>query len=93
MFWPLAKPAMITVGIITFMAQWNEVLWPMMVIKKQAMMTMPQMVTMFSMGGQAGGDLGVELAASMLLVLPIVIAYVCFQKHFIEGIASSGIKG
>lgn len=92
-FWPLSKPAMITVGIITFMAQWNEVLWPMMVVREAEMMTMPQMVTMFSVGGQAGGELGVELAASMLLVLPIVIAYCFFQKHFIEGIASSGIKG
>ncbi len=92
-FWPLAKPAMITVGIITFMASWNEVLWPMMVVRDQNMMTMPQMITMFSVGGQAGGQLGVEFAASMLLVLPIVMAYVFFQKYFIEGIASTGIKG
>lgn len=92
-FWPLSKPAMVTVGIITFMNTWNEVLWPMMVIRKQTMMTMPQMITMFAVGGQAGGELGVELAASMLLVIPIVVAYVFFQRFFIEGIASSGIKG
>ncbi len=92
-FWPLSKPAMITVGIITFMGSWNEVLWPMMVVRKTTMMTLPQMVTMFSVGGQAGGELGVELAASMVLVLPIVLAYVFFQKYFIEGIAASGIKG
>jgi multiple sugar transport system permease protein len=92
-FWPLSKPAMVTVGIVTFMASWNEVLWPMMVIREQQMMTMPQMITMFSVGGQAGGELGVELAASMILVLPIAAAYAFFQRYFIEGIATAGIKG
>ncbi len=92
-FWPLSKPAMITVGIITFMASWNEVLWPMMVVRKQSMMTMPQMLTLFSVGGQAESQWGVEMAAAMILVVPIVAAYVFFQKYFIEGIASSGIKG
>ena len=92
-FWPLSKPAMVTVGIVTFMGSWNEVLWPMMVIRQQNMMTMPQMITMFSVGGQAGGEMGVELAASMILVIPIVLAYSFFQKYFIEGIATTGIKG
>jgi multiple sugar transport system permease protein len=92
-FWPLSKPAMVTVGLITFMNSWNEVLWPMMVVRRQEMMTMPQMVTMFSVGGQSGGALGVEMAASMLLIIPILAAYVFFQRYFIEGIASTGIKG
>ncbi len=92
-FWPLSKPAMVTVGIITFMNTWNEVLWPMMVVREQTMMTMPQMIAMFAVGGQAGGEIGVELAASMFLVIPLVIAYVFFQRYFIEGIASTGIKG
>jgi len=92
-FWPLSKPAMVTVGIITFMNSWNEVLWPMMVVRRQEMMTMPQMITTFSVGGQSGGELGVEMAASMLLIIPILAAYAFFQKYFIEGIASTGIKG
>lgn len=92
-FWPLSKPAMITVGIITFMASWNEVLWPMMVVRKESMMTMPQMLTLFAVGGQAESHWGVEMAAAMILVVPILAAYVFFQKYFIEGIASSGIKG
>lgn len=92
-FIPLAKPAAVTVGIITFMNTWNEVLWPMIVIRDKEMMTMPQMIALFSKGGQAGGQLGVELAASMLLVIPILVTYLFFQKYFIESIASSGIKG
>ena len=92
-FWPLSKPAMVTVGIVTFMGAWNEVLWPLIVIRDKVMMTMPQMITLFKVGGQSGGQVAMELAAAMLLVIPILLAYLFFQRYFIEGMASSGIKG
>ena len=90
--WPLSVPALITVGILTFMTTWNEVLWPLIVIRDRAMMTMPQVVAIFHIGGQAEARLGVKLAAAMLLALPIVLAYSFFQKYFIESMATSGLK-
>jgi ABC-type glycerol-3-phosphate transport system permease component len=51
--WPNAIPALVTVGIITFMASWNEVLWPIIVIRNEELMTMPQLVTLFAVGGRA----------------------------------------
>ena len=48
--WPNAIPALVTVGIITFMASWNEVLWPLIVIRNEELMTMPKLVTLFSLG-------------------------------------------
>lgn len=92
-FWPLSRPAMVTVGIVTFMGAWNEVLWPILVVRKWEMMTMPQMLTLFTLGGKSQGQFAVELAAAMLLVMPILLAYLFFQRYFIEGIAGSGIKG
>lgn len=92
-FWPLSKPVLITVGIITFIGSWNEVLWPLIVIRKWTLMTMPQMVTLFSVGGLAGAQVAAEMAAAMLLALPVILAYCVFQKYFIESIALSGIKG
>jgi len=91
-FWPLSIPAIVTVGIITFMAVWNEVLWPMIVIHERNLMTMPQLVTIFVVGGQAEGLMGVKLAAATLLALPIIIAYSIFQRYFIESMATSGLK-
>ncbi len=90
--WPNSVPTLITVGILTFMTIWNEVLWPLIVIRESDMMTMPQLVTIFAMGGQAESQLGVQLAAATLLALPIIIAYTFFQKYFIESMATSGIK-
>ena len=91
--WPLSKPSLITVGIITFVNTWNDVLWPIIVIREQSMMTMPQMVALFAVGGQAEAQIGNILAAATLLAVPIIIAYLVFQKYFIESMATSGLKG
>jgi len=91
--WPLSKPIIITVGIITFMNTWNEALWPLIVIRNQSLMTMPQMVTIFTVGGMAESQLGVKLAASMIMALPVFVAYAFFQRYFVESIAGTGMKG
>jgi multiple sugar transport system permease protein len=57
------------------------------------MMTMPQMVTLFSVGGLAGAQVAAEMAAATMLALPVVVAYLFFQNYFIESLALSGIKG
>jgi multiple sugar transport system permease protein len=90
--YPLSKPAIMTVAILTFMGVWNDVLWPLMVIREPQLMTMPLMVTLFAVGGQAEAQLGVQLAAAMLLALPVIVAYVFLQRYLIESIASSGMK-
>ena len=91
--WPNIIPTIITVGILTFMASWNDVLWPLIVIRDENLMTMPQLVTLFAVGGRSDAQLGVKLASAVLLALPIIITYAIFQKHFIRSMASSGIKG
>lgn len=90
--WPNSLPAIITIGIITFMASWNEVLWPLIVIRDESLMTMPQLVTLFAVGGRAESQLGVKLASAVMLALPIVVAYLFFQKYFIQSMASAGLK-
>lgn len=90
--YPLSKPVIITVGIVSFMGSWNDVLWPLIVIRMQKLMTMPQMVTIFAVGGQADGQLGAQLAAATLLAVPIVLVYAFFQRYFIESMATTGLK-
>jgi ABC-type glycerol-3-phosphate transport system permease component len=89
---PNILPTIITVGILTFMNAWNDVLWPLIVIRDEHRMTMPQLVTLFAVGGRAEAQLGVKLASSVLLALPVIIAYVLFQRHFIQSMASTGLK-
>ncbi|MFH1214118.1 MAG: carbohydrate ABC transporter permease [Candidatus Neomarinimicrobiota bacterium] len=90
--YPLSKPVIITVGIVSFMSSWNDVLWPLIVIRLQKLMTLPQMVTIFAVGGQADAQLGAQLAAATLLAVPIILVYAFFQRYFIESMATTGLK-
>ncbi len=90
--WPNIKPTIITVAILTFIGSWNEVLWPLIVIRNEQLMTMPQLVTLFAVGGRADSQLGVKIAAAVLLALPVMIAFLFFQKLFIQSMASTGLK-
>lgn len=92
-FLPISLPAVVTVGIVTFMNSWNDVLWPIIVIRNQTMMTLPQLVVAFSTGGQADGLPGQQFAAAMFVVAPILVAYAFFARYFIASFATSGIKG
>jgi len=93
LIWPLSRPVVLTVGLLTFMTSWNEVLWPLMVVRERTLMTMPQIVTIFTIGGEAETQLGSLLAAATLLSLPVILAYAFFQRYFIESMASTGLKG
>lgn len=90
--WPNIKPTLVTIAILTFIGSWNEVLWPLIVIRDENLMTMPQLVTLFSVGGRADSQLGVKIAAAVLLALPVMIAFLFLQKHFIQSMASTGLK-
>ncbi|GMQ81896.1 MAG: carbohydrate ABC transporter permease [Rhodothermia bacterium] len=90
---PLSVPAIVTAGIIVFIGNWNEVLWPIIVIRQEEWMTMPQMVALFSVGGGAQSKLGPQLAAAVMLGVPIIAAYLFFQRYFISSLASTGLKG
>lgn len=91
--WPLARPTVVIVAILTFMASWNEVLWPLIVVRERSLMTMPQLVTIFVIGGEAESLLGLQLAAATLLAFPVIVSYSIFQRYFIESMSFTGVKG
>lgn len=89
---PNVLPTVVTITILTFMGLWNDALWPLIVIRDEQTMTMPQLVTLFSVGGRADAQLGVKIAAAVMLALPVMLLYLFFQKHFIRSMASTGLK-
>ena len=90
--WPNIKPTIVTVSILTFIGSWNEVLWPLIVVRNEQLMTMPQLVTLFAVGGRADSQLGVKIAAAVLLALPVMIVFIFLQRLFIQSMASTGLK-
>ena len=88
---PLCGPALATLGILTFLGSWNSFLWPLVVAQTQDRYTLPVALALFSTG-QNQTNYGLLLAGASVVVLPILIVFLIFQRRFIEGIATTGIK-
>ncbi|MDD5766596.1 MAG: carbohydrate ABC transporter permease [Candidatus Marinimicrobia bacterium] len=88
---PLAKPALATVAILTFMMTWNDFLGPLIYLSDKLKGTLALGLAMFV--GQYQTEWGVLMAASVLVMLPVIVLFFLFQKYFIRGFMMSGIKG
>src|SRR6202789_90045 len=89
---PLARPALTVVALFAFMATWNDFLGPLIYLQRPEQFTLALGLQNFQ--SQHGGtDWNYMMAASILVILPVLILFFIAQKTFIEGIATTGIKG
>ncbi|MEQ6376294.1 carbohydrate ABC transporter permease [Bacillaceae bacterium S4-13-58] len=88
---PLAKPALITIALLKAIGSWNAFLWPLIVTQSKEMRTLPVGLTSFST--EAGTVYELLMAASTMIILPMIILYLILQKYIIEGVSKAGIKG
>jgi len=88
---PLAKPAIVAIGIFSFLWTWNDYLWPLIILSETKLRTLP--VGIAALGNVYGVPYGEVLAAVMLSIVPVLIVYIFFQKHFVSGISLTGLKG
>lgn len=88
---PLSGPPLATLGILTFLASWNNFLWPLVVAQNQDRYTLPVALSLYSTGEQAT-DYGLLLAGSVLVITPIVVAFVALQRWFVPTVATTGLK-
>jgi multiple sugar transport system permease protein len=88
---PLSAPALITVGILTFIDKWNDFYGPLIYLQKPELQPLSLAVQIFQT--QHGTDWPVLMAASVLVAAPLVVLYFVAQRKFIEGITLTGLKG
>jgi multiple sugar transport system permease protein len=88
---PLSGPALATLAILTFLGQWNNFLWPLVIAQTDDMYTLPVALALFAVGAN-GTNYGLLLAGSVVVVLPMIVVFLFLQRYFIQGIASTGIK-
>jgi ABC-type glycerol-3-phosphate transport system permease component len=88
---PLSKPALATVAIFTFMGVWNDFMGPLIYLNKPETYTLALGINFFK--GQYTSDWNMLMAASLVMMLPLVILFFAAQKAFIEGITLTGVKG
>jgi multiple sugar transport system permease protein len=89
---PLAKPALASVAIFTFLHSWNLFLEPIVFLSSAEMFTLPQALTQYT-DAYGGPMWNIQLAAATLTALPVLIVFIIAQKQFVEGLAHTGLKG
>lgn len=91
LFWhvilPIAKPAIATLVITDFLATWNEYLLASVIINDNSMKTVP--VGLMTFVGEHGTDYGYLCAGVLISIIPVIIVYLIFQRHFVEGMAGA----
>ncbi|MEM8601768.1 MAG: carbohydrate ABC transporter permease [Bacteroidota bacterium] len=94
-FWrvvlPVSRPALVALGIYTFQGNWNDFLWPVIVTTTPDMYTLPLGMAMFRYEFQV--EWTMLMAGSITIALPMLIIFLTFQRLFIQGAATSGLKG
>lgn len=95
-FWriafPLSRPALAAVAIFTFLKSWNLYLEPIVYLTDKRMFTLPQALTQY-VDAYGGPMWNVQLAATTLTVVPVLLVFLVAQRQFVQGLAHSGLKG
>jgi len=91
---PLMRPALAAMAIFVVLSEWNNFLWPLIIVQSDDMANLPVALSRLNASNAFNPQhMAVIMAASLLTSLPTVIVFLFFQKHFTRGIALSGIKG
>jgi multiple sugar transport system permease protein len=88
---PLCKPALATLGILTFLTSWNNFLWPLVVAQSEDKYTLPVALAIYAIG-ENKSNYGLLMAGSVAIIVPVLIVFIALQRHFVRGIALTGIK-
>lgn len=88
---PLCGPALATLGVLTFLTHWNSFLWPLVMASTEEMYTLPVALALFSIGQQES-NVALQMAGSVVVVLPVIVLFFAMQRYVIQGIATTGIK-
>lgn len=87
---PLITPALATLTIFTFLAQWNDFVWPLVVIHSSQMRTVPLIISVLN--GQFGANFAMVMAGAVVVTLPMILVFLVFQRQFIKGIVLTTIR-
>lgn len=88
---PMAKPALLTMSILNFIAGWNSFLWPILVTNSKEMRLISNGLSVFT--SESGSHVHLQMAASTIAIVPILVLYLFFRKQIMRGVGSSGLKG
>jgi len=87
---PLITPALATLAIFTFLAQWNDFVWPLVVMQSSDMRTVPLIIGVLN--GQFGSNFAMMMAGAVVVTLPMILVFLVFQRQFIRGVFLTSLR-
>jgi multiple sugar transport system permease protein len=88
---PVVRPILATLAIWTFLATWNDFMWPLIVLSDDSMFTLP--VALANLSGERVQDTELMMAGSVLTTLPVMLVFIFLQRYYVEGITMGSVKG
>jgi multiple sugar transport system permease protein len=92
MLLPLSKPVIAAQALFAFMGNWNSYMWPLIITTSKELRTL-QIGLRYFVNQEGGTQWGLFMAAAVLVSVPVIVIYFTVQKQFVEGIATTGLKG
>ncbi len=90
---PIIAPGLTSLGLIFFMGSWNAYLWPLLILKSPANFTLPLVIWFMNTPVGMQTTYHLQMAASVISILPLLVLFLVFQRRFIDGITSGAVKG
>jgi multiple sugar transport system permease protein len=89
---PVLRPILVTLGVLTFLASWNDFMWPLIVLTDQRLYTLPIALAALALGEHVQDD-ELMMAGAVLTVLPVLVLFLALQRYYIRGILLGSVKG
>lgn len=89
---PLMKPAFAALGILSFVQRWGDYMWPLIVLQDKAHQTLPLILALMTTPGNPI-DYGATIVGAVIVMIPVLVMFLCFQRNFIDGMLSGAVKG
>jgi multiple sugar transport system permease protein len=87
----LLSPILVTLGILTFLATWNDFMWPLIVLTEQKLHTLP--VALAGLSREHVQDNELMMAGAVITIVPVLVLFLALQRYYIAGILSGSVKG
>ncbi len=89
---PLSAPAIATVSLVNIVFEWNEYLWPLVIVSDPNMMTLPVGLTLLFNSENGADAYGVLMAGTVMVVVPVLVVFAAFQRHIVSGLTQGAVK-
>jgi len=90
---PLIGPALVAMGIFVFLGEWNNLVWPLVILQSEELRTLPLVLSTMINAFSGAASVGIQMVAALVVSLPTLIVFILFQRQFVRGIALTGMKG